>query len=155
MAQTCRALLEMPKLNSSAVRSVDPYDPWLALRIGIMRMGDPKNPLSAASQNPYWSGKINNQPGLTRQQAMLGMTRYGAEQVASAARAFADMDQMARHRQIRWLTRGRQVCGPHTARARLLHRSAPGDRAQLGHLHYGRRPDGVLAQGLASVHQSV
>ena len=45
---------------------IDPFDTFLALKVGVTRSGDPQNPHSAASLSPAFEGPINADPGLSR-----------------------------------------------------------------------------------------
>ncbi|CAE6454390.1 unnamed protein product [Rhizoctonia solani] len=58
---------------------VDPLDPFLALKVGVTRSGDPLNPNSPANFSSQFSGRFNDQEGLSRIEAMRGMTTYGSE----------------------------------------------------------------------------
>ncbi|CAE6374892.1 unnamed protein product, partial [Rhizoctonia solani] len=58
---------------------VDPLDPFLALKVGVTRSGDPLNPHSAANFSSEYSGRFNSQKGLSRMTALRGMTSYGSE----------------------------------------------------------------------------
>ncbi|GAB1527788.1 hypothetical protein RhiTH_010976 [Rhizoctonia solani] len=58
---------------------VDPLDPFLALKAGVTRSGDPLNPNSPANFSSQYTGRFNSQEGLSRMEAMRGMTTYGSE----------------------------------------------------------------------------
>ncbi|KAH7325406.1 amidohydrolase 3 [Rhizoctonia solani] len=58
---------------------VDPLDPFLALKVGVTRSGDPLNPNSPANFSSQFSGRFNDQGGLSRMAALRGMTTYGSE----------------------------------------------------------------------------
>lgn len=60
---------------------IDPFDTFLALKIGVTRSGDPTNPNSAASTSPIYQGKINNDPGLTRADVLRAITMDAAYQL--------------------------------------------------------------------------
>ena len=60
---------------------IDPFDTFLALKIGVTRSGDPSNPNSAASTSPIYQGKINNDPGLTRAEVLRAITMDAAYQL--------------------------------------------------------------------------
>ena len=60
---------------------IDPFDTFLALKIGVTRSGDPTNPNSAASTSPIYQGKINNDPGLTRTDVLRAITMDAAYQL--------------------------------------------------------------------------
>jgi predicted amidohydrolase YtcJ len=45
---------------------IDPFDTFLALKVGVTRSGDPGNPHSPASLAPVFEGRINADPALTR-----------------------------------------------------------------------------------------
>ncbi|KEP47470.1 amidohydrolase [Rhizoctonia solani 123E] len=58
---------------------VDPLDPFLALKAGVTRSGDPLNPNSPANFSSQFSGRFNSQEGLSRMAALRGMTTYGSQ----------------------------------------------------------------------------
>ncbi|KAJ1300055.1 hypothetical protein OPQ81_011175 [Rhizoctonia solani] len=58
---------------------VDPLDPFLALKVGVTRSGDPLNPNSPANFSSQFNGRFNSQGGLSRMAALRGMTTYGSE----------------------------------------------------------------------------
>lgn len=60
---------------------IDPFDTFLALRIGVLRSGDPANPNSAASLSPIFQGPINAEPGLSRNDVLQAITRNAAQQL--------------------------------------------------------------------------
>lgn len=49
---------------------VDPFDPWLALKVAVSRRGDPLNPISAANMSSFWTGPINGLANLSREHAV-------------------------------------------------------------------------------------
>lgn len=53
---------------------IDPFDTFLALKVGVTRSGDPTNPHSATSLAPIFEGPINAEPGLTRDEALAAST---------------------------------------------------------------------------------
>jgi len=57
---------------------IDPLDEMLALKIGVTRSGDPTNPNSFG---PAFAGKINNEPGLSRADALRAITMNSAWQL--------------------------------------------------------------------------
>lgn len=57
---------------------VDPLDTFLALKVGVTRSGDTSNRNSASSYGPEFVGRLDAQPGLTREQALRGMTLNAA-----------------------------------------------------------------------------
>ncbi|WP_342619718.1 amidohydrolase family protein [Rhodoferax sp. GW822-FHT02A01] len=57
---------------------IDPFDEMLALKIGVTRSGDPTNP---NSYGPDLAGKINNDPALSRQDALRAITMNSAYQL--------------------------------------------------------------------------
>ncbi|CAE6411887.1 unnamed protein product [Rhizoctonia solani] len=58
---------------------VEALDPFLALKVGVTRSGDPLNPNSPANFSSQYSGRFNDQAGLSRMNALRGMTTYGSE----------------------------------------------------------------------------
>lgn len=60
---------------------IDPFDTFLALKIGVTRSGDPTNPHSAASFAPIFEGPINGDPGLTRLDVLHAITTNAAHQL--------------------------------------------------------------------------
>ncbi|KAK7422453.1 hypothetical protein QQZ08_009505 [Neonectria magnoliae] len=53
---------------------VDPLDAFLALKVGVTRSGDASNRNSHSSFGPQFVGRLDTQTGLTREQALRGMT---------------------------------------------------------------------------------
>ena len=60
---------------------IDPFDTFLALKIGVTRSGDPTNPHSAASLAPVFEGPINADPSLTRDDVLAAITVNAAHQL--------------------------------------------------------------------------
>jgi len=60
---------------------IDPFDTFLALKIGVTRSGDPTNPHSAASLAPIFEGPINADPGLSRTDVLRAITMNSAHQL--------------------------------------------------------------------------
>lgn len=60
---------------------IDPFDTFLALKVGVTRSGDPANPNSPASIAPIFQGKINNDPGLSRADVLRAITMNAAHQL--------------------------------------------------------------------------
>jgi len=60
---------------------IDPFDTFLALKIGVTRSGDPSNPHSAASIAPIFEGPINADPGLSRMDVLRSITTNSAHQL--------------------------------------------------------------------------
>lgn len=60
---------------------IDPFDTFLALKIGVTRSGDPTNPHSAASLAPIFEGPINADPGLSRDDVLASITLNAAHQL--------------------------------------------------------------------------
>lgn len=60
---------------------IDPFDTFLALKVGVTRAGDPTNPHSAASLAPVFEGPINADPALTRDQVLTAITANAAYQL--------------------------------------------------------------------------
>lgn len=60
---------------------IDPYDIFLALKIGVTRSGDPQNPNSAAFLSPDFEGPINADPALSRMQTLRAITINAAHQL--------------------------------------------------------------------------
>lgn len=60
---------------------VDPYDIFLALKVGVTRSGDPANPHSAASQKADYLGPINGEPALSRADVLRAATLNAAYQL--------------------------------------------------------------------------
>ncbi len=60
---------------------IDPFDTFLALKIGVTRSGDPTNPHSAANIAPIFEGKINNDPALSRIDVLRSITMNSAHQL--------------------------------------------------------------------------
>lgn len=60
---------------------IDPFDTFLALKVGVTRAGDPQNPHSAASLAPVFEGPINADPGLSRDDVLSAITRHAAHQL--------------------------------------------------------------------------
>jgi len=60
---------------------IDPFDTFLALKIGVTRSGDPTNPHSAASIAPIFEGPINADPALTRDDVLAAITANAAHQL--------------------------------------------------------------------------
>jgi len=60
---------------------IDPFDTFLALKIGVTRSGDPLNPHSAASLAPVFEGPINADPALTRDDVLAAITVNAAHQL--------------------------------------------------------------------------
>ena len=60
---------------------IDPFDTFLALKIGVTRSGDPTNPHSAASLAPIFEGPINADPALSRDQVLAAITVNAAHQL--------------------------------------------------------------------------
>jgi len=60
---------------------IDPFDTFLALKIGVTRSGDPTNPHSAASLAPIYEGRINDDPALSRADVLRAITMNAAHQL--------------------------------------------------------------------------
>lgn len=60
---------------------IDPFDTFLALKVGVTRSGDPTNPHSAASLAPVFEGPINADPGLSRDAVLAAITINAAHQL--------------------------------------------------------------------------
>ncbi len=60
---------------------IDPFDTFLALKVGVTRSGDPANPHSAASLAPIFEGPINADPALTRDDVLAAITLNAAYQL--------------------------------------------------------------------------
>jgi predicted amidohydrolase YtcJ len=60
---------------------IDPFDTFLALKIGVTRSGDPANPHSAASLAPVFQGPINAEPALSRDDVLAAITLNAAHQL--------------------------------------------------------------------------
>ncbi len=60
---------------------IDPFDTFLALKIGVTRAGDPANPHSAASIAPIFEGPINADPALSRLETLRAITLNSAYQL--------------------------------------------------------------------------
>lgn len=60
---------------------IDPFDTFLALKIGVTRSGDPTNPHSAASLAPIFEGPINADPALSRDDVLAAITVDAAHQL--------------------------------------------------------------------------
>ena len=60
---------------------IDPFDTFLALKIGVTRSGDPTNPHSAASIAPIFDGPINADPALSRTEVLRAITMNSAHQL--------------------------------------------------------------------------
>lgn len=60
---------------------IDPFDTFLALKIGVTRSGDPTNPHSAASLAPIFEGPINADPALSRDDVLAAITVNAAHQL--------------------------------------------------------------------------
>jgi len=60
---------------------IDPFDTFLALKVGVTRSGDPSNPHSAASFAPVFEGPINADPALTRDDVLAAITVNAAHQL--------------------------------------------------------------------------
>ncbi|MEK8033993.1 amidohydrolase [Ideonella sp. DXS29W] len=60
---------------------IDPFDTFLALKVGVTRSGDPTNPHSAASLSPIFEGPINADPALSRDEALTAITLNAAHQL--------------------------------------------------------------------------
>jgi len=63
---------------------VDPLDPFLALSIGVLRQGDPQNRNAHASFSPKFVGRLDQQPALSREVALRGMTTAAATYLNSS-----------------------------------------------------------------------
>ncbi len=57
---------------------VDPLDPFLALKVGVTRSGDPLNPHSFG---PEYAGKLNADPALSRSEVIRAVTFNAAQQL--------------------------------------------------------------------------
>jgi len=60
---------------------IDPFDTFLALKVGVTRSGDPANEHSAASRSPDFQGPINADPALTRDDVLAAITINAAYQL--------------------------------------------------------------------------
>jgi predicted amidohydrolase YtcJ len=60
---------------------IDPFDTFLALKVGVTRSGDPTNPNSPASYDPIFEGKINADPALSRADVLRSITMNAAYQL--------------------------------------------------------------------------
>ncbi|HEX5685161.1 MAG TPA: amidohydrolase [Ideonella sp.] len=60
---------------------IDPFDTFLALKVGVTRSGDPTNPHSAASLSPIFEGRINADPALSRDAVLAAITVNAAHQL--------------------------------------------------------------------------
>jgi predicted amidohydrolase YtcJ len=60
---------------------IDPFDTFLALKVGVTRSGDPGNPHGAASLAPVFKGRINADPALTRDDVLAAITVNAAHQL--------------------------------------------------------------------------
>ncbi|WP_395702467.1 amidohydrolase [Aquabacterium sp.] len=60
---------------------IDPFDTFLALKVGVTRSGDPANPHSAASLAPVFEGPINADPALSRDDVLAAITVNAAQQL--------------------------------------------------------------------------
>lgn len=57
---------------------IDPFDDILALKIGVTRAGDDLSPYSFGVLSPYFSGRINDDPALSRAVALRAITMNAA-----------------------------------------------------------------------------
>ncbi|EMD87041.1 hypothetical protein COCC4DRAFT_198612 [Bipolaris maydis ATCC 48331] len=64
---------------------VDPLDPFLALAIGVTRTGDPTNKNAHASFGLQFVGRLDQQPALSREAALRGMTTAAATYLNSSS----------------------------------------------------------------------
>jgi predicted amidohydrolase YtcJ len=60
---------------------IDPFDTFLALKVGVTRSGDPTNPHSAASLAPVFEGRLNADPALSRDDVLAAITVNAAHQL--------------------------------------------------------------------------
>jgi predicted amidohydrolase YtcJ len=60
---------------------IDPFDTFLALKVGVTRSGDPTNPHSGASTSPLYQGRLNAEPGLSRDEMLAAITVNAAHQL--------------------------------------------------------------------------
>lgn len=60
---------------------IDPFDTFLALKVGVTRSGDPANPRSPASLAPIFEGPINADPALSRDDVLTAITMNAAYQL--------------------------------------------------------------------------
>lgn len=60
---------------------IDPFDTFLALKVGVTRSGDPSNPHSPASLAPIFEGPINADPPLSRDEVLAAITVNAARQL--------------------------------------------------------------------------
>lgn len=60
---------------------IDPFDTFLALKVGVTRSGDPGNPHSAASLAPIFEGPLNAEPALSRDDVLAAITVNAAHQL--------------------------------------------------------------------------
>ncbi len=60
---------------------IDPLDEFLALKVGVTRSGDPANSHSASSIADIFVGKINDDPALSRADALRAITMNSAYQL--------------------------------------------------------------------------
>jgi predicted amidohydrolase YtcJ len=64
---------------------VDTLDPFLALSIGVLRQGDSQNRNSHVSFGPQFVGRLDQQPALSRDVALGGMTTAAATYLNASA----------------------------------------------------------------------
>jgi len=136
---------------------IDPFDEMLALKIGVTRSGDPTSPNSFG---PDLAGKINNDPALSRQDALRAITMNSAYQLRMEDKIgsievgkYADLivldqnfmqvpdDELARNKVLMTMVGGSVVWAldPFTGASSTLAKSAPlkaqslNLRASVGH----------------------
>jgi predicted amidohydrolase YtcJ len=63
---------------------VEPLDTFLALKVGVTRSGDASNRNSPSSFGPGFVGSLDAQTGLTREQALPGMTLSAATYMSTS-----------------------------------------------------------------------
>jgi predicted amidohydrolase YtcJ len=69
------------RVTSGSDWPIDPFDTFLALKVGVTRSGDPTNPNSPAFISPLFEGKINSDPGLSRNDVLRAITMNAAYQL--------------------------------------------------------------------------
>lgn len=109
---------------------IDPFDTFLALKVGVTRSGDPTNPHSAASLAPIFEGPINADPALSRDAVLEAITRNAAHQLRLESQIgsievgkFADLivlehdfltvpdEELGRNRVLLTMVGGQEVAG--------------------------------------------
>jgi predicted amidohydrolase YtcJ len=149
---------------------VDPLDPFLALSIGVLRQGDPQNRNAHASFGSKFVGRLDQQPALSREVSLRGMTTAAATYLDSSASIgsleigkFADLvvldrdyfdvtnvpdDQLARNKVLMTMVGGRAVFTDNSTSFFPVEWLAESNRLNSDPVVQRIKPDNILSRAV-------